>query len=88
MSNYSLYLGDKDEDDVLGWLIENVGPLGKTTKEEYNYYNTYHGAKSKWIMNTSDVSDVSGQFDLITAIGFKHKEDAVLCALRFGGKVI
>lgn len=87
MSNYLLYLGDKDEEDVLGWLIENIGPLGLTTKAEYNYYNTYHGLNDDWVMNTSDVSDVSGQFDLITQLTFKHKEDAVLCALRFGGQV-
>lgn len=84
---YRLYLGDKEEEDVLGWLIENIGPLALTTKADFNYYNTYHGADDKWCMDTSDVSDVSGQFDTITMVCFDHKEDAVLAKLVFGGSM-
>lgn len=84
---YSLYLGDKEESEVLGWLIENIGAIEKTLKEEFQYFNTYHGVNDKWLMNTSDVSDVSGQYDTITLVQFKDKEDAVLCALRFGGRI-
>jgi hypothetical protein len=84
---YRLYLGDKEEEDVLGWLIENIGPLGLTTKADFNYYNTYYGTDATWMMDTSDVSDVSGQFDTITQVCFTHKEDAVLCSLRFGGTI-
>jgi hypothetical protein len=84
---FSLYLGDKDEEDVLSWLIENISAVALTSKEEFAYYNTYHGDNDKWVMNTSDVSDVSLQYDTITMVQFKHKEDAILCVLRFGGKI-
>lgn len=88
MFKYSLYLGDKEEDDVLGWLIENISPLAMTSKAEYNYYNTYHGENDLWAMDSTDVSDVSGQFDTITQVRLKYKQDAMLCALRFGGKIV
>ena len=83
----NLYIGDVDESEVLGWLIENIGPLALTTKADFNYYNTYHGADDKWIMDTSDVSDVSGQFDTITMVGFRYKEDAMLAKLRWAGSL-
>jgi hypothetical protein len=88
MFKYNLYLGDKDEEEVLGWLIENISPLAMTTKAQYSYYATYHGNGDKWIMDTADVSDVSLQHDLITHIRIRYKEDAMLCALRFGGKIV
>lgn len=84
---YSLYIGDKDEDEVLGWLIQNVSKLASTTKEEFNYFNTYRGADDKWVMNTTDVSDVSGQFDEVTLIVFALHEDAIMAKLRFGGSM-
>lgn len=84
---YSLYIGDKDEDEVLGWLIQNVSELASTTKEEFNYFNTYRGAGDKWVMNTTDVSDVSGQFDEIALIVFALREDAIMAKLRFGGSM-
>jgi hypothetical protein len=83
-----LYLGDKPENDILGWLIANVAPLGNTLKAEWNYYNTYRAKKDVWVMNTSDVSDVnSSQWDTITHIIFKNREDAVLCKLTWGGTI-
>jgi aromatic ring-cleaving dioxygenase len=86
---YRLYLGDAVEDEVLSWLIENISGLVMTTKPEFHYYNTYHGDNDLWIMNTTDVSDVSSsKWDEITEIVFQTKEDAMLCSLRFGGRVV
>lgn len=68
--------------------MENVSPLGMTTKAEFNYYNTYYGDDDLWVMNTSDVSDVSGQWDEIAELVFRTKEDAMLCSLRFGGRIV
>lgn len=83
---YELYIGDKDENDILGWLIANVAPLGSTTKEDWNYYNTYKSKNDTWIMNTTDVSDVSSsQWDTMTHVVFKNKDDAMLCKLTWGG---
>ena len=82
---YNLYIGDIDEQEILGWLCENIGPIARTVKEEYNYFNTYHGSNNLWVMNTSDVSDVSGQYDTITLVSFKRPEDAMLTKIRWGG---
>lgn len=68
--------------------MENVSPLGMTTKAEFNYYNTYYGDDDLWVMNTSDVSDVSGPWDEISELIFRIKEDAMLCGLRFGGRIV
>jgi hypothetical protein len=85
---YDLYIGDKDENDILAWLIANIGPLWKTSREEWNYYNTYKGDDNCWIMSTSDVSDVSSSsWDTLTHIIFKKQEDAVLCKLTWGGTI-
>lgn len=84
---YSLYIGDVDEDEVLGWLIQNVSELASTTKEKFNCFDTYRGTDNKWVMNTTDVSDVSGQFDEITLIVFALQEDAIMAKLRFGGSM-
>jgi hypothetical protein len=85
---YDLYIGDKDEHDILSWLIANIAPLGKTEKAEWNYYNTYKAKREKWIMNTTDVSDVSSSsWDTLTHVIFKDKEDAVLCKLTWGGSI-
>ena len=81
---YDLYLGDKDEHDILGWLIANIAPLHKTEKAEWSYYSTYRAKKDVWIMASADVSDVSGQYDTVTHIIFKHKDDAALCKLTWG----
>ena len=85
---FKLYLGDANEEEVLGWLIESISPLAFSSKAEFNYYDTYHGNGGVWCMNTSDVSDVSGPWDEITEITFQRKEDAILCSLRFGGRVV
>lgn len=82
---YNLYIGDVNEHNVLGWVIENIGPLIKTKKDKYQYYETYYG--KDWLMNTSDVSDVSGQYDTITLIVFESKEDALLTKVRWGGSL-
>jgi len=85
---FRIYLGDPNEEEVLSWLMENVSPLGMTTKAEFNYYNTYYGDDDLWVMNTSDVSDVSGPWDEISELIFRIKEDAMLCGLRFGGRIV
>jgi hypothetical protein len=85
---FNVYLGDADEQEVLGWLIESIGPLAFSSKAGFNYYDTYHGSDGVWRMNTSDVSDVSGQWDEVTEVTFQRKEDAMLCSLRFGGRVV
>ena len=81
-----LYLGDVDEEELLGWLCETISPLVMTTKAEYSYFNMYHGDDDLWIMDTSDVSDVSGSsWDTMTVVTFLRKEDAMLSRLRWGG---
>jgi len=82
---YDIYIADKDEDEILGWLIANIAPLGKTTKTDWNYYNTYNSKNDTWIMSTADVSDVSSSpWDTMTHIVFANKEDAMLCKLTWG----
>jgi len=86
--NYNLYIGDVEEEDVYCWLSETVSPLVMTTKAEFSYYDMYHGDRDLWIMQTTDVSDVSGSSnDTVTLISFKHMEDALLARLRFGGSI-
>lgn len=81
-----LYLGDVDEEELLAWLCENISSLVMTTKAEYSYFNMYHGDDDLWIMETSDVSDVSGSsWDTMTVVTFLRKEDAMLSRLRWGG---
>ena len=81
-----LYLGDVDEEELLAWLCENISSLVMTTKAEYSYFNMYHGDDDLWIMETSDVSDVSGsRWDTMTVVTFLRKEDAMLSRLRWGG---
>jgi hypothetical protein len=82
---YKLYIGDVDDKEVLGWIIENIGELVMTTRHEYAYNDSYHG--ETWSMDTTDVSDVSGQWDTMTEITFTRKEDALLACLRWGGKI-
>lgn len=85
---YDLYIGDKDEEDILSWLIANIAPLGRTVKVDWNYYNTYNSKNNIWIMSTADVSDVgSSPWDTMTHIIFKKKEDAVMCKLTWGGTI-
>jgi len=81
---YNLYIGDNDDNDILTWLQENVEKLERTTKEEWNWFNTYHGMNNSWIMESSDVSDTSSKYDIISQITFTTKEDAIMCGLRFG----
>jgi hypothetical protein len=45
----------------------------------------YHGDRDLWILQTTDVSDVSGQFDTITHVRFKSINDLLLCKLTWGG---
>jgi len=82
---YSVYLGDKDEKEILAWLIENIGPLGMTTKAEYDYYEQFCALDGSWCMRSADVSDVNGSsFDVITIVEFNINEDALLCKLTWG----
>lgn len=86
--NYNLYLGDRDETELYDWLCENIGPLLMTTKADYDYFTQYHGDNDLWIMHSADVSDVSSSaYDIITVISFKHREDALMAKLRFGGSM-
>lgn len=85
---YNLYITDKDEKEVLAWLIENIGPLGMTTKAEYDYYEQFYASDGSWCMRTTDVSDVSGsRFDVITLVEFEANEDAILCKITWGGSI-
>jgi hypothetical protein len=88
MLDYNLYLGDRDETELYEWLCENIAPVLMTTKAEWDYFTMYHGDNDLWIMHSADVSDTSGQYDIITVLSFKHKEDAVLACLRFGGSIL
>jgi hypothetical protein len=84
--NKCLYIGDANEEELLNWLCENISPLIMTTKAQYAYYEMYHGDHDLWIMNTTDVSDVSSsKWDTITEILFKNKEDVMYCHLVWGG---
>ena len=84
----SLYIGDVDLDALLNWLCENISGLAMTTRHDNSYYNMYHGDDDKWIMETSDVSDVRGSsWDEMTQLRFKNKEDLFLCKLTWGGAV-
>lgn len=85
---HNLYIGDVEEEDVYAWLSETISPLLMTTKAEFRYYDMYHGDRDLWIMQTTDVSDVSGSSnDTITLVSFKNIEDALLTKLRFGGSI-
>lgn len=88
MLDYNLYLGDRDETELYDWLCENIAPVLMTTKAEWDYFTMYHGDDDLWIMHSADVSDTSGQYDVITVMSFKNKEDAVMAKLRFGGSMI
>jgi len=85
--NYNLYLGDRDETELYDWLCENIGPLSRATRGEWDYFTMFHGDNDLWTMHSADVSDTSGSYDTITQISFKHKEDAVMAKLRFGGSM-
>jgi len=87
MLDYNLYLGDRDETELYEWLCENIAPVLMTTKAEWDYFTMYHGDDDLWIMHSADVSDTSGQYDIITVLSFKHREDAVMAKLRFGGSM-
>lgn len=85
--NHNLYIGDVEEEDVYSWLSETISPVLMTTQAEHDYFKMYHGDRDLWIMHSSDVSDVSGSYDTVTLISFKHLEDALLAKLRFGGSM-
>ena len=87
MLDYNLYLGDRDETELYDWLCENIAPVLMTTKAEWDYFTMYHGDDDLWIMHSADVSDTSGQYDIITVLSFKNKEDALMAKLRFGGSM-
>jgi hypothetical protein len=84
---YNLYIGDKDEHEILAWLCEAISPISHTKKEEFQYFSIYHGKDDAWVMNTSDVSDVSLQYDTITLVSFKNQSDAMIARLRWGGSI-
>lgn len=84
---YSLYIGDVDEKEVVNWLSENLSPVVFTTRADFAYYDMYHGDRDLWILDTSDVSDVSPQYDTITQVRFKDQNDLLLCKLTWGGSV-
>lgn len=83
----ALYIGDCDENELLSWLIENIGPLGMTTQATTDFYKQFYAKDGMWFMHTSDVSDVSGQFDTVTCVEFGNKDDALLCKLTWGGSL-
>jgi hypothetical protein len=84
----SLLIGDVDQDALLNWLCENISPLVMTTRNEYSYFNMYHGDDDLWIMDTTDVSDVnSSKWDEITQVIFKNKDDLLLCKLTWSGVI-
>jgi hypothetical protein len=87
MLDYNLYLGDRDETELYDWLCENIAPVLMTTKADWDYFTMYHGDDDLWIMHSADVSDTSGQYDIITVLSFKNKEDALMAKLRFGGSM-
>ena len=82
-----LYLCDVDERAVLEWICENISPVAFTTRAEFAYNDMYHGERDLWILDTTDVSDASYVWDTITRVQFKHKEDAALTMLRWGGSL-
>ena len=82
---YSLYIGDPDEKELLEWLCENLGPVILTTKQQDEYYESYHG--ENWTMDTTEVSDVSLQYDIICQVRISKKEEAMLTKLRWGGTI-
>lgn len=85
---FSLYIGDANEEELYSWLCTTISPLAKTTCPKRTYYDVYHGKKNLWIMQTTDVSDVSGSSnDTLTLITFKQIEDAMLTKLKFGGNL-
>lgn len=85
--NKDLYLCDVNEQEVLEWICENISPIAFTTRADFAYSNMYHGERDLWILDTSDVSDTSYQWDTITRVQFKHKEDVALALLRWGGSL-
>ena len=87
MLDYNLYVGDLIEADLYDWLCENIAPVLMTSKAEWDYFTMYHGDDDLWIMHSADVSDTSGQYDIITVMSFKNKEDALMAKLRFGGSM-
>lgn len=83
---HHLYIGDADEEDLVSWLAENVSPVGFTSKSEFAYYQMYHGARDLWILDTTDVSDISSsKYDTITCVRFSKLEDCMMCWLVWGG---
>lgn len=82
-----LYLCDVNEQAVLEWICENISPVAFTTRAEFAYNDMYHGERDLWILDTTDVSDASYQWDTITRVQFLHEEDAALTLLRWGGSL-
>jgi hypothetical protein len=82
---FRLYIGDVNHIEVLDWMNENIGPVLKTTRHEYEYYDAHHG--EGWTLHTTDVSDVSLQYDTIIEIQFAKKNDAMLAKIRWGGSL-
>lgn len=85
--NKDLYLCDVDEQAVLEWICENISPIAGTTRPQFASSDTYYGERNLWILDTTDVSDASYQWDTITRVQFKHKDDAALTLLRWGGSL-
>ncbi len=84
----SLYIGDVNEHELAGWLSENISPIVMTTRAEWQYFDMFHGDNDLWIMDTTDVSDLSSsRYDTITHVQFKNKEDCMLCHLAWGGSI-
>lgn len=89
---YKLLLPDVNEQEVLAWLIECIGPLKGTSTDvvnEFSYVEIFRGGSkgSSWKIETIDVSDVSGQWDTMTEIEFDDKDDAMFAAMRWGGNI-
>jgi len=83
---YKLYIGDVNDHDLADWLAGNISPVVFTTRSEFAYYDMYHGDFDLWILDTTDVSDVSSsKYDTISVVTFSRREDLMLCQLTWGG---
>jgi len=81
---FELYIGDQDEDEILAWLQETIDGLERSETTGPGWFSSYYGMNDSWIMSSSDVSDTGSNYDRITLITLKSKEDAIMCGLRFG----
>lgn len=85
-SHHRLYIGDVDDHELATWLAENISAIVFTTRADHSYYDMYHGDNDLWILDTTDVSDISSsKYDTISVVTFSRQEDLMLCRLTWGG---